>query len=85
MQVFLVENDIFRWASLQATCFLEKWREKPEWDLKYRIHRGRRYWNKQNGEYSVMEICLGQSLSFHVFVCQISRNEDSVTVHKYNE
>jgi hypothetical protein len=43
IQVFLLENDIFGWACWQATCFLEKWREKPERELKYRIPSGRRY------------------------------------------
>jgi hypothetical protein len=33
LQVFLVENDIFGWACLQATCFLEKGRDKAEQDI----------------------------------------------------
>jgi len=32
LQLFLVENYIFGWACLQATCFLEKGRDKPEQD-----------------------------------------------------
>jgi len=53
IQVFLVENDIFGWACRQPTCFLEKWKEKPKRELKYRRHWGRRYWNNQSGEHSV--------------------------------
>jgi hypothetical protein len=30
IQVFLVEDDIFKWACLQVTYFLEKGRDKPE-------------------------------------------------------
>jgi hypothetical protein len=33
LQVFLVENDIFGWAYLQATCFLEKGKDKAEQDI----------------------------------------------------
>jgi len=33
-EVFLVENEIFGLACRQATCFLEKGRGKPEWELK---------------------------------------------------
>jgi len=34
IQVFRVENDIFGWACLQANCFQEKGRDKPERELK---------------------------------------------------
>ena len=33
LQGFLVENDIFGWACLQTTCFLEKGRDKAEEDI----------------------------------------------------
>jgi hypothetical protein len=43
IQVFLVENDIFKWAYLQATCLHDKGRDRQNKDGEARIHGGRRY------------------------------------------
>jgi len=36
--------------------------QNTDWEA--RLHGGRTYWNQQNGEHMVREICLGQSLQF---------------------
>jgi len=43
IQVFLVENDIFGWDCLEATCFQEKGSGRKNKDWETRLHGGRRY------------------------------------------
>jgi hypothetical protein len=43
--MFLVESDIFRWALLQETSFLEKGETKENGNTNVRVYRGRRKWN----------------------------------------
>jgi hypothetical protein len=50
IQVFLVENDIFGWACLQATCFLEKGRKARTGHSNMRLHRGKRYGDEHSCE-----------------------------------
>jgi hypothetical protein len=63
VKVFLVENDIFGWA-----CFLEKGRDKPEEvHSNVRLHRGKRYGNKQSCEDIVTAFVPWSILSLHVY------------------
>lgn len=66
VQVFLVENDIFWWACLQNTCFLEKLRDKPEQVLSVRLQRGNSYGNKQSCEDIATAIVSWSVSSLHV-------------------
>jgi hypothetical protein len=68
VKVFLVENDIFGWACLQDTCFLEKGRDKPEEvHSNVRLHRGKRYGNKQSCEDILTAFVFWSILSLHFY------------------